>query len=109
VKKPSIYLLFITVVLCLSVMLSACAGQTGADYTDNTKEIQNGDSTMSTDGWDLSAPDIDIIKAPERWCDMSRKKTIKESNITPGMYYEMIKEVYTKEKQLEKVQMKPSR
>ncbi|MGI6628937.1 MAG: hypothetical protein ACOX4H_00045 [Bacillota bacterium] len=40
---------------------------------------------------------------------MSRKKTIKESNITPGMYYEMIKEVYTKEKQLEKVQMKPSR
>lgn len=75
-KKPSIYSLFITVVLCLSVMLSACAGQTGADYTDNTKEIQNGDSTMSTDGWDLSAPDIDIIKAqyPEKCPAVARNR-----------------------------------
>ena len=64
-KKPSIYLLFITVVLCLSVMLLPVPGKpvpTILITQGNSKRGQHN----STDGWDLSAPDIDIIKLNTR-------------------------------------------
>ncbi|MGI6684686.1 MAG: ABC transporter substrate-binding protein [Bacillota bacterium] len=76
VKKRSILVLFFTI-LCLAVFLTACAGKTGSDSVETgAGSGENIDSTYKMESWDLSTPNIEIMKAsqPEKCPDRSLKR-----------------------------------